>query len=443
MKTTDSYFPRTQIPLVFFLLLALVTVQCRDGVLDSPIVGDERTSGTEPGRSLNGGSTAGSSLYAFNAPDGWKDLVIYAHGYVDPQEPLAIPDDQVEGVPVAAIVAQLGMAYATTSYPHNGLNGPEAVADVVNLVQAFVAQFGQPEFIYLVGVSEGALVTTLAVEQHPDVFSGGLAPCGPIGNFRRQLNYIGDFHVLFNYFYPGIAVGSPAGVDETIIDDWRNGNLKDEVSAAVAQHPGRAAKLLKVARVPVADAGNTAELQETFLDLLRFNVLATSDAIERLNGNPFDNTRRYYSGTGSFLGDWKLNRSVERFSADASALHTVETEFQTSGDLARPLVAMHTSGDQVIPYWHEPLYRLKAFKEGASLLHSNIPVLGRYGHCNFTLAELLTGFSLMAYKVSLQDLLVPSSMFESPAQQQEYLELSRKEGLSPVIRRVPEIAAAY
>ena len=58
--------------------------------------------------------------------------------------------------------------------------------------------------MYLVGVSQGGLVCTLAVEQNPGIFSGGLSLCGPIGDFRRQINYWGDFRVAFDYFFPNV-----------------------------------------------------------------------------------------------------------------------------------------------------------------------------------------------------------------------------------------------
>ncbi|MGD8428177.1 MAG: alpha/beta hydrolase [Balneolaceae bacterium] len=438
MTSRDNKTGKSRITIIFFAFLGiLLLVQCNDSVVDSPPDPANLTLNSKA-KDL---ASNGNSIYNYNAPEGWRDLVVYAHGYVDPQKELEAPNDQIEGTPVSEIIAELGMAYATTSYPHNGLNGPEAVDDLVNLVNEFIAEKGPPRHVYLVGVSEGALISTLAVEEHPETFSGGLAGCGPVGNFQKQLNYFGDFHVLFNYFFPNIEVGSPIGVPETVINSWgkENDSFQDDIKDAVANHPKIAITLLNVANVPVQDPGNIEELQTTILDLLRYNVLATNDAIERLGGEPFedtpfDNTPRYYTGTGSFRGDLRLNRKVERFEASNKLLSTVNQEFQTSGDLENPLVTTHTSGDQEIPYWHEPIYRFKAFKEGSSLLHSNLPILGRYGHCNFKLSELLTGFGLMVFKVSLKDLLVPGTMFKSPEQKREFLDLARKQGLSPIIR---------
>ena len=61
--------------------------------------------------------SATSALYRVCFPPSWNgDLVVYAHGYVNADEPVAIPDDGVGGQSVAQIVNGLGYAYATTSY---------------------------------------------------------------------------------------------------------------------------------------------------------------------------------------------------------------------------------------------------------------------------------------------------------------------------------------
>ena len=61
---------------------------------------------------------------------------------------------------------------------------------------------------HVAGVSEGGLVATLLAERSPELFSSALAACGPIGSFRQQINYLGDFRVLFDYYFPGVLPGS-------------------------------------------------------------------------------------------------------------------------------------------------------------------------------------------------------------------------------------------
>ncbi|HEY6948811.1 MAG TPA: hypothetical protein VI297_08345, partial [Gemmatimonadales bacterium] len=83
----------------------------------------------------DGTIAATGALYRVCFPSGWNgELVVYAHGYVAADAPLAIPDDQIEGQSVVQVVNGLGYGYATTSYRANGLVADEAVEDVSQLV---------------------------------------------------------------------------------------------------------------------------------------------------------------------------------------------------------------------------------------------------------------------------------------------------------------------
>ena len=106
------------------------------------------------------------------------DLVVYAHGYVPYNVPLAIPENQLNlpnGVSLPNLVNFLGYAFAVTSYRTNGLAVKDGVDDLVELVDIFTATHGQPNRVYVTCVSEGGLITVLAVEQRPDVFDAGLS----------------------------------------------------------------------------------------------------------------------------------------------------------------------------------------------------------------------------------------------------------------------------
>ncbi|MEZ5286912.1 MAG: hypothetical protein R2712_19320 [Vicinamibacterales bacterium] len=74
---------------------------------------------------------------------------------------------------------------------------------------AFGTAYLTPTRTHVAGVSEGGLVATLLAERAPETFSSAMAACGPIGNFRLQINYLGDFRVLFDYFFPGCCPAHP------------------------------------------------------------------------------------------------------------------------------------------------------------------------------------------------------------------------------------------
>src|SRR6185503_13879897 len=175
-----------------------------------------------PGACVDGVLPGGALSRICVPASGWNgDLVVFGHGYIAFNQPLdfqhlVTPD----GASVPDLIQSLGFAFATTSYRRNGLAILEGADDIRELVNLFRTTRGIPGHTYMAGVSEGGIITTLLVEQSPALFSGGLAGCGPIGDFRQQLNYYGDVRVLFDYFFPGVLPGSPISIPADVIANW-------------------------------------------------------------------------------------------------------------------------------------------------------------------------------------------------------------------------------
>jgi pimeloyl-ACP methyl ester carboxylesterase len=352
------------------------------------------------------------------------NLIVFAHGYVAPGEPIAIPESQLtlpDGASIPEIVNGLGFGFATTSYSKNGLAVLEGVADVTDLVQVFGKRVGQPRRVYLVGASEGGLVTTLAVEQ-PDVFSGGVATCGPVGDFRRQIDYWGDFRVLFDFYFPGVIPGDVLSVEDEVRENWKT-RYVPAITRALTTRPALLDKLLRVSRAPF-DPNDPESKIETALGILWYNVFATNDARAQLGGNPYDNSRRLYLGSGN---DFWLNLLVERYHADWTALAEIDVHYQTNGRLEAPLVTLHTTADPIVPYWHEPLSSLKALAN-SGLLHANVPVF-RYGHCSFKAEEALVALGLLVLKVEGRELLNAERVLPTKQARLRYRSLAKTHGL--------------
>ena len=66
--------------------------------------------------------------------------------------------------------------------------------------------------------------------------------------------------------------------------------------------------------------------------------------------------------------------------------------YQTTGQLAKPLVTLHTTLDPVVPFLHQVLYGAKAAAASGKL--TIIPV-GRYGHGSFTSEEIMGAFAFL------------------------------------------------
>ncbi len=363
------------------------------------------------------------------APEAWNgDLVLFAHGYVAFDQPVAIPEDQLTlgGLSLPEVANQLGFAFAVTSYRVNGLAVREGIDDLLDLVEVFSAAHGPPRHVYLVGASEGGIISALALEQHADVFDGGLSSCGPVGNFRWQMNYWGDVRVLFDYFFPDVIPGRPVAIPQEVIDNWDT-IYAPRVEAALRADPGRLSQLVEVARIPAHPSDGELNVQAV-VDLLWYNVFATNDGIAKLGGQPYDNAQRYYRGSEN---DALLNQRVARFQADPAAVHEIESHYQTSGRIGNPLVTLHTLGDPIIPYWHEPLYGFKIVAGGQAALHTHIPIVLRYGHCNFSVPQALLAFVVLVHEVTGQSLLNAEQVLSTAEEREEYLGLAAAYGLLP------------
>jgi pimeloyl-ACP methyl ester carboxylesterase len=342
-------------------------------------------------------------------------LVIWAHGFQDAGTPVEIPEGQlcVDDVCLPGLVNSLGFAFATNSYSKTGLAVLQGKADILDLVQIFAGQKGQPSRIYLVGASEGGLITALAVEQHPDVFSGGVAACGPIGSFPLQINYFGDARATFEYFFPGVIPGHQFNPDPGLIAVWNE--YYQRVVKPIVFDPAHRYLLdqwVKVARLPFDANDYLGTVEQSVNDVLRYSVVNLNDATATLGGFPFDNKQRWYTGSDN---DFLLNLSITRVAAAPAAIATMNTLYQTTGVLQRPLITLHTLLDQQVPYAHEPLYDLKTFFAGSFLTrHVNFPV-DRFGHCNFTRDEALFSFAVMLfYDAVLQEVSGTATMLKEP-----------------------------
>jgi pimeloyl-ACP methyl ester carboxylesterase len=350
--------------------------------------------GITPTAGCTDGVLEHGALYRICFPEDWNgDLVLYAHGYVPPGSALALPSDDVGGQSVSATVNSLGYAYATTSYRANGLVGPEATDDVVELA-ATVRRLYRPDpgRALVVGVSEGGLVATLAAERHPDLFDGALAACGPIGSFRRQLDYFVDFRVVFDYLFPGVIPGTPVDVPAEVAAEWES-RYAPAVVVALLADPSAARELVRITGAPT-ERDDVVAIAVTAVGILWYNVFGSENAQQRLGGQPYDNSARVYSGSSD---DAALNAGVARFTAEPAGLAGV-AEFETTGNLEVPLVTLHTTGDPIVPVEQQALYGPKVAQAGATT-HLTGTTVDRYGHCTFQAAELLGSFSTLLDKV--------------------------------------------
>src|SRR5918994_4978921 len=189
------------------------------------------------------------------------DLVIFVPGYTNPAATPTTPTGDIGGLSAADVVTSLGYAWATTGFRGTGLVVPNTwiAQDLLSLVQ-IAKTFLQNRVgrTFLTGGSQGGLITTLGVERYPLVFTGGLAACGPIGNYRRQLQYVGDFRAVFDFYFdpviksPNWPVWTQSPPTNGMVDPafW-NATSREAVASAIQAYPARTANLLNVTRAPI------------------------------------------------------------------------------------------------------------------------------------------------------------------------------------------------
>lgn len=387
------------------LLLLVGFAQAVRADPEVPPVLPEGVSPAEVTGTCEDGYQASGAVYRICMPSPrsfWNGkLVVYAHGYVPFYRPVEIPESQMRLpgalLSVDEMVTLLGYAFAASSYYTNGLAVLPALSDLVDLVDLFAQEETTPTEVLLAGVSEGGLITALAVEQHPDVFDGGLAMCGPYGSFKLQADYLGHTRVVFDYFFPGLMPGSPVSIPTTLIDTWETSYYTATI-LPVLENPVNAVsitQILQVVGIPPYEfdpPDSTTALER----LLWYSVYATNDAKAKLGGQPFGNMTYVYRGSQD---DAALNAGVQRFAADAIAVATLERDYNPTGVLTVPLVMMHTTGDALVPYWQVPLYRAHTIRADNIALHYPIEV-DRFGHCSFTSEEVFEAFDQLEAMVA-------------------------------------------
>jgi len=390
------------------------------------------------------------SMICYWVPARWnQDLVVFAHGYVDPRMGVGIPWDQLalpDGTSLPGIVNAMRYAFAVTSYSKNGLAVREGVEGVFKLVSVFKDARPATRRVFLIGVSEGGLVTTLAIEKDAKnvtrTFSGGLSACGPVGDFTRQVNYWGDFRLIYDHYFQDV-IPVPPGVTNPVINihpdaiaAWSTlqpqplpalpGPLQAQVVLGLMSHPDSAGKLIAVTQAPVDPANLEQTVGETTLGILGYNLTSTNEGRQELSGNPAVDLNTQvgspYSNVGrEFHEPDGTPILVSTYAPDPLALAEIYRNYSTSGYIKAPLVGLHTLGDPIVPFWHELIYRFKTLQAGTAWRFVNIPV-NRYGHCNFKASEAIFGFVVMVFRATNKMSILTEAQAALPdaASQQEF-----------------------
>jgi pimeloyl-ACP methyl ester carboxylesterase len=333
------------------------------------------------------GRTQSGALFAMYRPDHWKgDLVLYAHGFTLPSDPIHFP-------PIENLRDQLlsqGYAVAYSSFSENGLAVKDGIRQTERLVERFGDRLGRPRRVFIIGSSFGGLIAVAMAERDPERYAGVLTVSGLIGGSRGLLDYISNVRVLFDVVYPGVLPGDllhmPPGLNV-------NQHIVGPAVQAMSANPQGAAIISQLVQSPVPFA-NGPELVGSIATALGLHFVEIGDLLQRTNGESFfDNSGVTYSGPlpAAVLAD--INARVARYQSTEDVQEFLDRYYETTGRLKIPMLALSNTRDPQVPSFNETRYRERVARRGhANLLEQRS--FPRYGHSEkFTPEEITQAFA--------------------------------------------------
>ncbi len=312
--------------------------------------------------------------FRIDIPENWNGgLVMYCHGY----SPKPVTYENPKLAPTLAVFTDQGYALAQSGYAAGGWAIQEALTDTEGLRRYFVNKYGPVKETYITGHSMGGFLTMVLLESSPSVYDAGLPLCGPLAPttwFMSRGAF--DGRVLFDYYFPG-ALPDPSHVDASF---QNTPEVAKRIQALLDGAPDKAEILRRQ---------NNAKTNKDLASTLSFVTYLLKELQQRGGGNPFDNRNVIYTGTPD---DNALNAEVKRYTADPKAQAYLRTYYTPTGRITKPMLAVHTSYDPLVPAWIPNMYESLAEQSGST---SNFvqQYVKHDGHCTILAPEIAKAFS--------------------------------------------------
>jgi hypothetical protein len=315
--------------------------------------------------------------YRIDIPANWNhSVVVFYHGYA--LRPYAFHiADRLGGQQQPFLDRHF--ALIQSAYSQTGWALQQAYPETEALRRYFVKQYGQPIDTYVAGASMGGNLVSITLELNPRPYLGGLDLCGAVGPTYQSFEWRFAMRAAFDHYFPDVMpplLSVPEDFEDTQAD-------RDKVAAALRTNPA-ASTLLR----NLTGLHNDADLAH---DIAYFTFVI-GDMQRRAGGNPFDNRNFIYTGTSSnTTTDFELNDHVHRYAANPVAREYLIRHFTPSGHLGRPMLALHTVYDPVVPAAGLALYSHVVEAAGAA---DNLvqQFVDHEGHCAISSEEIGTAF---------------------------------------------------
>lgn len=310
------------------------------------------------------GQDRNGAFYAVAIPHQWnKSLVVHAHGGPDLGD-ASDPTRSVDDLDRWSVMVKEGYAWVGSSYRRGGYGTQMAAIDTEGARKVFVNTWGEPRHTLLHGQSWGGDVAAKVAETFGNdrrkPYDGLLLTNGVLAGGSRGYDYRVDLRVVYQYYCQNHP--RPSEVQYPLWQGLRPGSTMTSA--------GLRSRVEECTGLTAAPADRTALQQRNLDDILAvthipertlqshlsFATFTFRDIVNsRLGGrNPFSNRTIRYSGSHD---DKALNRGVERFSADRSAVRDLSFDSDLTGDIRLPVLTMHAIDDPTAFVEHESAYR--------------------------------------------------------------------------------------
>lgn len=318
------------------------------------------------------------AAYRIDIPNDWNhNLVVYYHGYA--QRPVTFHiAERLTGNQQPLF--ERHFAIIESAYSQTGWALPQAYPETEALRQYFARRFGSPHETYVVGTSMGGALVMVTLELNPKPYMGGLDLCGAVGPTSESFDRRFAIRAAFDYYFPGLM----PPLDRVPSDFFADRAERARIAAALRENPEGTAAMRSLMGLHT-DA-------EVAADIAYFTFVI-GDMQRRAGGNPFDNRNTIYSGTNATnsLSDYELNDKVRRYDAQPAARAYLLRHYTPTGRLGRPMLALHTVYDPVVPVYQLALYSREVEAAGFSrnLVQQYVH---REGHCTIRQDEVGEAF---------------------------------------------------
>ncbi len=373
------------------------------------------------------GTLKDGAAYLIQVPANWNGtLALYSHGYVTPGSPNPAMDvgDPLTG----AWLLSNGYALAGSSYATTGWAIQQAIPDQLSTLNVFDRRVGTPARTIAWGHSLGGMITAALLQVAPDRFAAALPMCGVVAGGVGTWNVALDSALAVQQLLgptSGLQVvnitdpTANLGIAETLLATAQatpQGRARIALASALGDIPGwfDPASPEPAPTDYVAQEANQflweTEVDGPFAYALRAELEARAGGnvswtagVNFFNqlkeSSDYKEVQALYAAAGMSLGaDVATLQNATPIPPDRSAIGYLTKYITFNGDLERPVLTLHTTGDGLVVNQDEQAYRNVAEDAGdAQMLREGY--VSRAGHCTFTPAETIAAFQTLIHRV--------------------------------------------